>query len=39
MADKDTDRARRAMTAMMEMKKIDIATVEQAADRETETAA
>jgi predicted 3-demethylubiquinone-9 3-methyltransferase (glyoxalase superfamily) len=39
MADKDRDRARRVMEAMMTMKKIDIATVEQAADRETEPAA
>jgi predicted 3-demethylubiquinone-9 3-methyltransferase (glyoxalase superfamily) len=35
MADKDRDRARRVMEAMMTMKKIDIAAVEQAADRET----
>jgi predicted 3-demethylubiquinone-9 3-methyltransferase (glyoxalase superfamily) len=39
MADKDRDRARRAMEAMLKMKKIDIATIEQAADRETEPAA
>ena len=32
MADPDRDRAKRAMGAMMEMKKIDIATIEQAAD-------
>jgi len=29
--DKDTDRARRAMKAMMQMRKIDIATIERAA--------
>lgn len=32
MADKDRDRARRAMEAMMKMKKIDIAEVERAAE-------
>ena len=33
MADKDEDRARRAMEAMLKMRKIDIAEVERAADR------
>jgi predicted 3-demethylubiquinone-9 3-methyltransferase (glyoxalase superfamily) len=32
IADSDPDRARRAMEAMMTMRKIDIATIEQAAD-------
>jgi predicted 3-demethylubiquinone-9 3-methyltransferase (glyoxalase superfamily) len=38
MADKDRDRARRAMEAMMTMRKIDIAAVERAADAVTEPA-
>ena len=38
MADPDRDRARRAMEAMMKMKKIDIAEVERAADGVTEPA-
>ena len=33
--DKDTERARRAMAAMMKMRKIDIATIERAAAGET----
>ena len=32
LGDKDKDRARRAMEAMIEMKRIDIAAVERAAD-------
>jgi predicted 3-demethylubiquinone-9 3-methyltransferase (glyoxalase superfamily) len=32
IGDKDKDRARRAMQAMLEMKRIDIAAVERAAD-------
>jgi 2-polyprenyl-6-hydroxyphenyl methylase/3-demethylubiquinone-9 3-methyltransferase len=39
MADEDRDRARRVMEAMMTMKKIDIAAVEQAAARQAEPAA
>ena len=35
LADSDPDRARRAMEAMLEMKRIDIAAVERAADGET----
>ena len=35
LADADPDRARRAMEAMLEMKRIDIAAVERAADGET----
>lgn len=38
LSDKDKGRARRAMEAMLEMKKIDIATVERAADKVTEPA-
>jgi predicted 3-demethylubiquinone-9 3-methyltransferase (glyoxalase superfamily) len=38
MADPDRDRARRAMEAMMKMRKIDIAEVERAADAVTEPA-
>jgi predicted 3-demethylubiquinone-9 3-methyltransferase (glyoxalase superfamily) len=38
VADPDRDRARRAMEAMMKMKKIDIAEVERAADQVTEPA-
>lgn len=38
MADPDKDRARRAMEAMLKMRKIDIAEVERAADRVTEPA-
>jgi predicted 3-demethylubiquinone-9 3-methyltransferase (glyoxalase superfamily) len=38
IADKDRDRARRAMEAMLKMKKIDIAEVERAADRVSEPA-
>lgn len=38
MADKDADRARRTMEAMMQMKKIDIAAVERAAEGVTEPA-
>jgi predicted 3-demethylubiquinone-9 3-methyltransferase (glyoxalase superfamily) len=38
MADPDKDRARRAMEAMLQMKKIDIAVVERAADAVTEPA-
>jgi predicted 3-demethylubiquinone-9 3-methyltransferase (glyoxalase superfamily) len=38
ISDPDRDRARRAMEAMMEMKKIDIAEVERAADAVTEPA-
>ena len=36
LADKDPDRARRAMEAMLQMKRIDIAAVERAANGETE---
>ncbi|MEA3029453.1 MAG: hypothetical protein QOG13_778 [Sphingomonadales bacterium] len=38
VADPDRDRARRAMQAMMKMKKIDIAEIERAADAVTEPA-
>jgi predicted 3-demethylubiquinone-9 3-methyltransferase (glyoxalase superfamily) len=38
VADKDKDRARRAMEAMLKMRKIDIAEVERAADAVTEPA-
>lgn len=38
LADKDPGRAQRAMEAMMQMRKIDIATVERAADSEASAA-
>ena len=39
LADPDKDRARRAMEAMLKMKRIDIAEVERAADGKSETGA